>query len=579
VGNTTGGVVTKMLTLVPILVAVFYFDLPKFSAAFTTLANLSYFLIAVSLFVLGVVFKRRILGVRLELSRISFAWGAFLLAIAVFLYVYGSYSADGLWYHYESLLVLAVGYVALRVGTGILRALSPLLAILALAFPAAGLVPTGVDQFLFFLLSADLSFVFFLSFVGLRLKAVALSGAILVLGFLGWYGSALLIPNHAVVLVLLIPSPLLFLAVPGVRRFVYLPAATPVIAHSDHLILANGFCSICGLKVSRARTGDNFGLWGLLAVLGVAALILFSSVPVLAIVGNGVPYDAHYTASTNTRAVTPATPPGWQLNSTFSYTNQTDSYAIRQVYVPLYHPETENYTMYYELSVVPLVLNGPSGGDIPGFSTTSSADMSFGPFHGSITVYSASGKVMLAYQGETNMLFLNANGFQEYYVGVGFTREFENTNVSSASSQFFGDLYALWLPAFTTDAAYSGWTSTVFALDQAALTLEPFLLLAASVMAIAWFAYRASRSDERLDRFLTLASAQPEEYWSYLSRLLTRSHRMGTGEEISLASPGTQMADEQRVDSSLRELERRRLVRRSLVERGADLVSVWRPAL
>jgi hypothetical protein len=578
VGNTTAGVVTKMLTLVPILVAVYYFDLPKFLVAFTTLANLSYFLIAVSLFVLGVVLKRRILGVRLELSRISFTWGVFLLVIAFFLYVYGSYSADSLWYHYESLLVLAVGYVALRVGAGILRALSPLLAILALAFPAAGLVPTGVDQLLFFLLSADLSFILFLSFAGLRLKAMAISVAILILGFLGWYGSAALIPNGAVILVLLIPSPLLFLAIPRVRRFMYLPAASPAIAHPDHRILANGFCSICGLKVSRAKVSDNFGLWGLLAVLGVAALILFSSVPVLAIVNN-VPYDAHYTTSSYTRAVTPATPSGWQVNSTFFYTNQNYSYAIRQVYVPLYHPETENYTMYYELSLLPLVSNGPSGGDIPDFNTTSTVDMQFGPFQGSLTVYSASGLVMLAYQGRTSMLFFTGSGFQEYNVGVGFVREFENTNMSSATSQFFGDLDALWLPAFTADVAYSSWASTLYALDQAALTLYPFLLLAASVMGMGWVAYRASRSDERLDRFLTLASAQPEEYWPYLSGLLNRSHRMGTGEELSLAAPGTQMPDAERVDSSLRELERRRLVRRSLVERGADIVSVWRPAV
>jgi hypothetical protein len=176
------------------------------------------------------------------------------------------------------------------------------------------------------------------------------------------------------------------------------------------------------------------------------------------------------------------------------------------------------------------------------------------------------------------MLFLNGSSFEQYSVGLGFVRTFKNTNVTSDTAQFTEDLNALWLPAFTTDAAYSSWTSFLYSLDQGAIVAGPFLLLVASIIVLAGLAYRATLSDERLDRFLTLASAQPKEHRSCLSRLLNRTRRTATGDELATVAESPNESDVDLVDSSLRELERRHLVRRSLVERGADVVSVWRPA-
>src|SRR5437870_11200843 len=94
VGNTLPGTVTKLLTLVPIVVAVSFFDLPRFSAIFTSARLLPFFVVAASLFALGVAMKWRILRVRLELSMASFSVGLVLLVGSVALYIYGSYSAN-----------------------------------------------------------------------------------------------------------------------------------------------------------------------------------------------------------------------------------------------------------------------------------------------------------------------------------------------------------------------------------------------------------------------------------------------------------------------------------------------------
>jgi hypothetical protein len=316
----------------------------------------------------------------------------------------------------------------------------------------------------------------------------------------------------------------------------------------------------------------------------VAALIILSAVPALVLIDD-VPYDAYYTSHGYTGTITPTTPPEWQINSTAVYKSgsvsnpnfTTDTYAIKQVYVPQYHPETENYTMYYEIAgVSPPYTNGTFGSDIPGWNITSNGYVQLGPFQGHLTAYVASNRVMLAYQGMTSMLFLNGGAFQGYFVSIGFIREFKNSNVNLDTSQFLGDLNALWLPGITRDSSYSGYTNFLYALDQGSLFTSTFLALASSMIAIIWVAYRASVLDERLDRFLTIASAQTEENWWYLTGLLKRPHHAGTGEELALAENISKPADVERMDSSLSELEKRRLVRRSLIERGADIVSVWR---
>ena len=165
---------------------------------------------------------------------------------------------------------------------------------------------------------------------------------------------------------------------PKVRRFVSLPNGAPPVCFRHHL-LSDGFCSICGSKPRAARTSENVGIAGFLAVVIVAALLLFTTVPALLLIG-GVPYDAYYTSGGYSGAVTPPTPAGWQINSTAIYKSDsvanpdftTDQYAMRQVYVPINQPEMANYTMYYEISdFFPPYTNGTFGTDIPGWNITS----------------------------------------------------------------------------------------------------------------------------------------------------------------------------------------------------------------
>jgi hypothetical protein len=573
-GNSIPGVATKILTFVPFAAALYFFDFAKFSVVFTP-TLLAFFVASVILVVLGVILKAKVLRAALQLSDVSFAWGTLFLAFAVAAYLYGPYSPDLAWYRYESLCLLAISYVAFRIGTKVLRVMSPLLLILALSFAPLGLFPTAAKTWA----SMEIFWVYmvaFLVYTRLRLQSVLLPAVIVGIGLAMWLATNYLQYGLPSYLYVYLPAPLLVLLVPKVRAFTMLPGAKSAGKCPVHTIQADGFCTTCGARLSAPAVKENFGPWGLLAVAGVTAILLFASVPALAFVG-GVPYDAQYTPQGYSSSLLPATPSGWQVNSTsVQKFPGVDLYAVVKVYVPLFHPETKNYTVYYEVAAGPLVSSAPSGGDIAGWTRASNDFMQYGPYQGYFTTYTTSGRVMLSYQGKTRMSFMNDGTFQEYNVGLGFVRVFDNSNVAADSSQFLGDMNSLWLPTVNNDVSYSTWTGFLSTTYNGAVFVTPFLFIVSSIGVMLWFLAEASRRDERLDRFLTLSSVQPQSSWSTLSLLLARKNHSGTPLELASGRRQGEPRDVRGIGASLESLEQRHLVRKLFAEAGSDVVLVWK---
>ena len=573
-GNSTLGVVTKILTLVPFVVALYFFDFTKFTVIFTP-SLLAFFVTAFTLLVIGVILKAKILRAALQFSSVSFAWGALLLAFSVAAYLYGAYSPDLAWYRYESLYLLVISYVAFRIGTKVLRVMSPLLLILAFSFAPLGLFPTAAEPWVGIAVMW-IYVVAFLAYTKFRLQSVLLPVVVAEIGLAMWMTANRFqfgLPSY---LYALLPVPILVLLVPKARAFIMLPSAKPAGRCPGHTMQADGFCSTCGARLSAPAIKENFGPWGLLAVAGVTALLLFASVPVLAFVG-GVPYDAVYTPQGNSNSAILATPSGWQLNSTtVQEFPGADLYAVVKVYVPLIHPETENYTVNYEVAAGLPVSNAPSGGDIVGWNRTSNDFMQYGPYQGYLTTYTTSGRVMLSYQGRTQKLFANNGTFQEYYVGLGFVRVFKNSNVTADTSQFLGDITTLWLPAVNADVSYSTWTSFLSRTYDGAVFVTPFLLIVSSIGVMLWFFAQASRRDERLDQFLTLSPVQSQSSWSTLSLLLARKNHAGTPLDLAIDERRGESHDAEGIRASLESLEQQHLVRRFVAETGSDIVLVWK---
>ncbi|MDA4126852.1 MAG: hypothetical protein OK452_06595 [Thaumarchaeota archaeon] len=572
--NTALGASIKMLTFVPFALALFFYDIPGFTIISTN-TYLPLFTLSLTLFAFGILLKARVMRTMFELSKGSFAWGAFLLGCSVMTYVYGSFTSTPTWYHYESLFFLIVSYTAFRIGTKVLRAIAPLLVIVAVSFAPFGVEPLQSSSLvvasLFYLYIAS-----YLAYTGLRLKPMLLPVVFVEVGLVVWYLSQRFPASSSPYLSALVPVPILVLMIPRVRGFLFLHAVGSTSRCKLHALLPDGFCSLCGNRISSPSTRENFGPWGLVALGAVTFLLLSSSVPALALIG-GSPYDATYSARGYSATPTLPTPAGWQVNSTTSYNNTGGNvFAEKKVYVPLVHPESKNYTLYYEVSNGIPVSSGPSGGELPGWNRTSNNEIQLGPLKGYLTVYTASGQTMLSFQGKTGMRFLSGSAFEQYYVGMGFVRIFKNTGLAPDTSQFLGDIREFWLPALNIDSYYSDWTGFLSVSYQNLVLLSPILILASSIGVIFWVATLPVRRDNRLDKILTLSSALPNREWVNITSLAIREGHSGTPLEFLRDESGSFLGDPLQVIESFSKLEKMGLARRRLVEAGPDIISVWK---
>ncbi len=313
-------------------------------------------------------------------------------------------------------------------------------------------------------------------------------------------------------------------------------------------------------------------------MIAFTVVLLLASVPVLAIVG-GSPQTQTYTAQGVTASPIPATPAGWQVNSSTPENLEYDTFSVTNVYVPQYHPEDSNYTVYYELAVG-LPISAIPNGDIPGWERLSNNFTVLGPFQGYLSTYHGPHGIMLIYSGTAKLVLLQGTTFGKYVEEVGFVRHFTSLNVSADDSQFMGDLNSIWLPAFTSASSHSTWTLFLADLDAGVVSAGPYLLMLFSIPVMSWMVSRARNSDRELDRFLTRASTLGEGHWVTLSALMKRQGRAATGQDlVSATVGGGETGAISIVVSSLRFLEDLRMVRRVVVERGAELIEMWKASV
>lgn len=569
--NSQLGAAVKILTFVPFALALYFYDIPNFAIVLTQ-TYLPFFVLSCSLAVVGILMKYKILTARFNLSKGSFAWGALLFGGSVFLYVYGSFMPAPTWYHFESLYLLFIGYLAIRVGTKFLRAMAPLLVLFAFSFAPFGLWPPSSEP----VMAVALIYVDAVAFVvysRIRFRSLLLPSVSMAIGFTLWYSASAFPSRVPVFLDLLIPLPFLTLFAPKARGFM-LPSGGGPIACPGHTVEPDGFCSLCGKRISRSLARESFGPWGLVALGLITVILLFAQVPALAFIG-GAPYDSQVTGRGFSASITPPTPAGWQVNSTTLYHNLfPDLYAVKNVYVPIFHPETKNYTVYYEVALDASASEAPNGGEIPGWTRISNNFSQVGPLQGYLTVYSASGVTMLSYQGKTTMNFLSGPSANPYYVGMAFVREFKNTNVAPDVAQFLNDIDSLWVPGMNNDVSLSNWSAFLAGTYADTVFIAPDVGLLLSILAMGWTANLAVRRDNRLDRFLTVSAGLPPQAWSCLSYIRGRRKHQASGLDLVQISETPQNGPE--AGAMAKELERRGLIERVLVESGSDMASMWR---
>ena len=562
-----------MLVLFPLLAVGFYFDFSGFLTFLLSSPQASILVTAIALFAVGAFMKRRIIGARLEIAGTSYLWGVLLVVLASASYVGGAYVSGGVWLRLFSLYLFTLSYFAFTIGAGFEKGIAPLLAILGFGLLPVSLY-SGIGGRIDTLVPFGLMMASFFIFAKGRLTKLLLPSAFVVLGLVASFFPTIHFSNVAVGAYFLIPIPLVGLVFQRTRDFALLPRTSRDVCQ-EHQLLPNGFCSICGFKGGRSEGDDNLGIFGLATVVAVILLLVFTNIPVL-MFESGAPSDANVTANGTTFTSILHTPAGWEVNSsTRAKNNQSDVYALSQVLVPTFHPERENYTVFYSVALGFLNTSLPHG-ELLGWNRSSNVLTQFGPFQGYLTAYTSHGVTMLDIEGHGNMELINGSSFGQYTVDVGFLRQFKNLNMGADTAQFMSDVNSLWVPSLTQDVNRVVWTSFLSTMYGDFLSVYTFLVTVSTAGAVALVAIGARARDDRLDRFLSLSVIQPEYRWSYLSTLAQKLPRGATGRELAEAS-GVGVLNGAAVDKDLRSLESDHLIGRGLVERGADLVSVWLP--
>jgi len=556
--------------LVPIAVLAYFHDVPGWLSTLDSAHTVGFLAAAVALFGLGLWLKRGITGAYLEMSEGSTVLGIVFLSAAIGFYIYGSWYGLASWFHFESLLLLAVGYGLLCLGARFMRLTAPLLAMFAFVLPFP--VIDGLPRPPGFPLYLPIVFVaLFAIYLKTSPKSMILPALVAGVGTLYW-----LFPVYWP----LACAPLLCLALlapKSLRIHEQLPGGgpRPCALHGEPEIKSWGFCSMCGRKSATVRRA-HLGVVGLAVVLLTLYALAVTQVPILSL-NAGVPASNVYSPEGVTSSPIPATPAGWLVNSSTPLTQKGDAYAIKQVYVPSYHPETQNYTLYYELSlgVTPITNSWTA---MPGWNQSSSVSSVLSPMGGRIITYASPQAVLLVFVGSSQLYFSNGTTFEPLFVGVSVTREFQGTTVANATSEFNNDLQALFLPTLNSDAYSSSWTGYFLRVSQTATAVEGLLALMSSTGLILWGTYRVELSDTKLDGFVTAASGVDDEDYSLLASQLEAGRSRRTGNEIAdmagIGQDNTQGL--RRIYHSLQNLERSGLMKRVLVETGPDLTLEWK---
>lgn len=576
----------KAATFVPLAAVIYFTEYVRWVRYFflspSSDAVAGFIVASFVLFGLGIILKRKIVATYVQLSKNNIIIGSIALAFATAVYIAGT-----LYYNsspvppYESLIVFAASYVLLRSDTRLMRLLWPLFVLLGVAPLAAllaaplGSLITGSIVALAMFGIFDLFLVRSIQGTKENLRLLGLPAFMILLAFGYWHltlGTTILDA-----ILVLIPASLLLLLVPRfgkMLRFsrVLLPAVCP--GHKDPT--REGFCTICGRKFASSKNVTSSGLAGLVIAIIVLGILLTTQIPLLTL-GNPSPHITTFSYSGIASSVIPSVPSGWLVNSSNVLNESGDLYAIKQVYVPAYHPEVKNYTLYFALAP-----NSPTTvvfGDILGFGR-SSQDMSLSGYSGQLITYNSSGSTIVGFQGKTSFTFASGSKFLVLVEAVTYVRNFTGVNSTAADSQVISDLDSIFLPVLVSQSTPHSWTDFF---DRASVTLNALsslLVLILTSACILGGTFVLEQSDSKVDTLKTRSSDLDDNEWQVLASILASGRPLTTLEIGSRRSGGDRQGDLWRnLDKILKNLEDKHVVRRTLFERRSEIFFGWQVRL
>lgn len=570
----------KLVTFVPLVIILYYTDFGSWRLEFITGGLIYFFVAGLTLFGYGIFLKRKIISAYLENSETSFAIGFPTLLLSISLFIVGAVVFYRPFFQFESLLTLLLSYLLLRFDKRLVRILLPLFFIVALSFslPLVNVL-IGTEASVAFV--ALVMIAAFSVFTDIERRTLLLPLIVTLLELTLWYFSfnSLLTGLY---FSLIIPAAAFMILVAGNRgrQLELRPGATSRdCPHEQELRSKEGFCQVCGKKVSHRYISFSTDFFALAVIILILFSLVLIEVPVLGFSsGTPVIYSYSYSGITISPYLSP--PPGWLVNGTDLVSLVGSVYATETVYVPIFHPETSNYTLISAIGVPPIILGTQASGVVPGWNTLSRDPTNIQQFIGYLTVYQSSSNLMINYEGVTNYVtFLESGTFTIYSVSMSLTRIFQGVTVTNATAEFESDLTKVFVPLWNSEAFSNSWTDFLHKADESTNVLGPIIATVATTGVLSGVIYEITESDEETDRKITRASGLAKNEWMLFARASLVRKEARTLEEISgnedYEKPG---GHEEHFKSLLESLEWLRfegLVRHVVIERGADPLLAW----
>jgi len=581
-----GSVIWSNLISLAALTGVLYWrDLAALAQTMSSLGQAG-FTVVIAFFILFSTYqKREALKTLTSLSESKAASGAFLLAIALCLYVLGSYTDRVLWLHYASLLTFIAGYLVLRVDRRIPRLVLSTLVVSLFLLPLPvevkildNLNISGLFAFLVITLFLTQSFD-----VLDRWKAVAASVGIIPFIALGSTGADLA-PTFSP----MIGASLIVLSCVGLPKIV--GGKTMKVIEPCPLCqlgkIEEMFCPHCGRRLALAEPTPEKHSFLRQVVLWMAIIILgFSAIPVLCLEDGDITIRSFGAWGTEEQSALP-TPQGWLLYSSQRLPALEREYGeemvLKNVYVGVERPEKDAYTLYLEMGARGPYLAGRSL-QTPGWKKIEPPNNTI-PFGeappGRYVVLQKEDKAVIVLVWTVHSLVMSGSTYLVREVGASIAMNLTGNPDQTAISEAAERMGGMFEPTATLWDLADYWTGYALTAKEICDRLAPLTISVAGLGGLVALVLKAKQYDGNTQKRVDSVLFLPEEDKLLLSTILTaREQRIALngGNIFDLYRVKIESAmGEDRFYEKMKRLLNKGMIRKELSLRGSEVSMEWR---
>lgn len=567
----------KVLTLIALASPIYFEDVGRLSGSIALFG----------IFFFNLIMKRHIIGDILEVERPNRKIGLVLFLCSLIMYIYGSYSTASPMLHIISLVLFASSYLMLRMNGLLLNILwLPLASMMLLSLSDNIVLLSGFRTIIASIILASITFLSsdiapFIKIIVVIINTLAFTSLQIYLGVdVSPIYSILLSYLEAIIGLIIVQHFLSSIRISNVSI-----EKCPICSSNNAL---REFCPYCGRNLTDRIIPSRLEVLGLALAVLFSTSVLFISIPTLVLSDKGL-FITYLAVQGPQQEEVIFISDGWLLYEEARIQQLEESFSEdliqKQVLVPGQFPETKNYTIILEISSYHTRI--ADGWKFWPWNATDSQQVSLGGSISALYYEVTFGDQSLSViTWKDKIVINNGRGIIPRIIAVSiFTNRTLGHNLDIPSiehpgmAQFLNDVSEISTSVIEKIGISSSWNVTLDSVMSIFNIIRDYMLIAMAsgcIIATALFAVsRGDLPDAYLLEFL------PKKNLDLLLAVdhLNESQIMATGETIRRALKEKSVSygfDQQGIIRELENLERMKMLRKSIKLRNRSATMVWR---